>query len=339
MLWLILEKYNIRCRCVNSCFKSGYLVGSLGTLMVGVEGLQILKPLAQKRILQDGLPLEGPKEAVDSSGGINLESSMVISQDDVNLEMVKWMVENFKVSVNQPVATSVNSVTTISATMIFSLLWLASIYLSLGVLVECIDMERIVEREEVKSVPRFPANFLLDLLDFVWLVKSYSTKKKVNLPTISLKTMSLSQSLPNQGFFWKRRRRFYELRRIAGDMDVDAGTGFLSLVGSRRPKAVAKHMVTVSTNLTVSMESNGKGVSIDGVALPYESGEITRNKWSTQLLPINSPGEVVSNHAELMSNFLAQPNALAYGKVNELSTVALLGIRLIFGKPKKYLSF
>ncbi|KAI8554347.1 hypothetical protein RHMOL_Rhmol05G0091800 [Rhododendron molle] len=75
--------------------------GSDYTMMkVGVEGLQILKPLAQKRILQAGLPLEGPKEAVDSSGGINLESSIVISQDDVNLRMVKWMVENLKVFVN-----------------------------------------------------------------------------------------------------------------------------------------------------------------------------------------------------------------------------------------------
>ncbi|KAG5546384.1 hypothetical protein RHGRI_018535 [Rhododendron griersonianum] len=70
---------------------------------VGVEGLQILKPQAQKLILRDGLPLERPKEAVDSSGGINLESSIVISQDNVNLEMVKWMVENFKFSVNQPI--------------------------------------------------------------------------------------------------------------------------------------------------------------------------------------------------------------------------------------------
>ncbi|KAF7132991.1 hypothetical protein RHSIM_Rhsim09G0022100 [Rhododendron simsii] len=78
-----------------------------------------------------------------------------------------------------------------------------------------------------------------------------------------------------------------------------------------RPKAVAKHMVAVSTNLTVSMESNGNGVSIDGVALPYKSGEITRNNWSAELLPINSPVEVVSNHDELMSNFFAQPDALA----------------------------
>lgn len=70
---------------------------------VGVEGLQILKPHAQTRVLQDGLPLEGPKEAVDLSGGINLESSIVISEDDVDIEMVKWMVENFKFSVKQPI--------------------------------------------------------------------------------------------------------------------------------------------------------------------------------------------------------------------------------------------
>jgi len=35
--------------------------------------------------------------------------------------------------------------------------------------------------------------------------------------------------------------------------------------------------------------------------------------------PIDNPGEVVSNHDELMSNFFAQPDALAYGKTqNEL---------------------
>ncbi|KAG2302405.1 hypothetical protein Bca52824_031056 [Brassica carinata] len=49
----------------------------------------------------------------------------------------------------------------------------------------------------------------------------------------------------------------------------------------------------------VSMESNGKGVSIDGLPLPFETGE------------------VVSNHDELMSNFFAQPDALAYGKTPE----------------------
>lgn len=89
----------------------------------------------------------------------------------------------------------------------------------------------------------------------------------------------------------------------------------------------------------VSMESNGKGVSIDGVALPYEAGEIDFGEPGTngqhsfyQLIhqgrvipcdfigivksqqPVYLKGEVVSNHDELMSNFFAQPDALAYGK-------------------------
>ncbi|XP_031261206.1 glucose-6-phosphate isomerase, cytosolic 2B [Pistacia vera] len=92
----------------------------------------------------------------------------------------------------------------------------------------------------------------------------------------------------------------------------------------------------------VSMESNGKGVSIDGVLLPFEAGEIDFGEPGTngqhsfyQLIhqgrvipcdfigvvksqqPIYLKGEVVSNHDELMSNFFAQPDALAYGKTPE----------------------
>lgn len=92
----------------------------------------------------------------------------------------------------------------------------------------------------------------------------------------------------------------------------------------------------------VSMESNGKGVSIDGVPLPYEAGEIDFGEPGTngqhsfyQLIhqgrvipcdfigvvesqqPVYLKGEVVSNHDELMSNFFAQPDALAYGKTPE----------------------
>ncbi|XP_027091540.1 glucose-6-phosphate isomerase, cytosolic [Coffea arabica] len=92
----------------------------------------------------------------------------------------------------------------------------------------------------------------------------------------------------------------------------------------------------------VSMESNGKGVSIDGVPLPYETGEIDFGEPGTngqhsfyQLIhqgrvipcdfigivksqqPVYLEGEVVSNHDELMSNFFAQPDALAYGKTAE----------------------
>ncbi|XP_010263691.1 PREDICTED: glucose-6-phosphate isomerase, cytosolic 1 isoform X1 [Nelumbo nucifera] len=92
----------------------------------------------------------------------------------------------------------------------------------------------------------------------------------------------------------------------------------------------------------VSMESNGKGISIDGVQLPYEAGEIDFGEPGTngqhsfyQLIhqgrvipcdfigvvksqqPVYLKGELVSNHDELMSNFFAQPDALAYGKTPE----------------------
>ncbi|KAA8497745.1 Glucose-6-phosphate isomerase, cytosolic 1 [Porphyridium purpureum] len=89
----------------------------------------------------------------------------------------------------------------------------------------------------------------------------------------------------------------------------------------------------------VSMESNGKGVFLDGSPVPFSTGEIIFGEPGTngqhsfyQLIhqgrvvpvdfigvcvgqqPIYLPGEPVSNHDELMSNFFAQADALAYGK-------------------------
>ncbi|MFG0317649.1 MAG: glucose-6-phosphate isomerase, partial [Planctomycetota bacterium JB042] len=89
----------------------------------------------------------------------------------------------------------------------------------------------------------------------------------------------------------------------------------------------------------VDMESNGKRVDLEGKALPFEAGEIDFGEPGTngqhsfyQLLhqgrvvpadfvgfvrsqrPIRVPGEPVANHDELMSNFFAQPDALAVGK-------------------------
>jgi glucose-6-phosphate isomerase len=89
----------------------------------------------------------------------------------------------------------------------------------------------------------------------------------------------------------------------------------------------------------VDMESNGKRVALDGTPLLHESGEITFGEPGTngqhsflQLLhqgrvvpadfigfmesqqPVELLDEAVSNHDELMSNFFAQPDALAYGK-------------------------
>jgi glucose-6-phosphate isomerase len=87
------------------------------------------------------------------------------------------------------------------------------------------------------------------------------------------------------------------------------------------------------------MESNGKGVALDGTPLDFEAGEIIFGEPGTngqhsfyqlihqgRIVPaefvgaalgqqaVYLDGEVVSNHDELMSNFFAQADALAYGK-------------------------
>jgi glucose-6-phosphate isomerase len=92
----------------------------------------------------------------------------------------------------------------------------------------------------------------------------------------------------------------------------------------------------------LDMESNGKRVASDGTVLPYECGEIIFGEPGTngqhsfyQLIhqgrvipcefigfcrspqPVHLAGETVPNHDELMSNFFAQPDALAYGKTKE----------------------
>ena len=89
----------------------------------------------------------------------------------------------------------------------------------------------------------------------------------------------------------------------------------------------------------VDMESNGKRVALDGTCLLHKSAEINFGGAGTscqshfiQLLhqgrvvpadfigfmesshDVDLPDEPVSNHDELMSNFFAQPDALAYGK-------------------------
>lgn len=87
----------------------------------------------------------------------------------------------------------------------------------------------------------------------------------------------------------------------------------------------------------VDMESNGKRVALDGTPLLHQSGEIDFGEVGGQhsffqLLhqgrvvpsdfigfmesqqPTDLPGEAVSNHDDMMSNFFAQPDALAYGK-------------------------
>lgn len=98
----------------------------------------------------------------------------------------------------------------------------------------------------------------------------------------------------------------------------------------------------------VDMESNGKRVALDGTVLPFEAGEVNFGEPGTngqhsfyqlihqgrpmacdfvgavesqQPIDMTSEGgnEKVSNHDELMSNYFAQPDALANGKtIDEL---------------------
>lgn len=93
----------------------------------------------------------------------------------------------------------------------------------------------------------------------------------------------------------------------------------------------------------LDMESNGKRVTMNGTAVDYATGQTIFGEPGTngqhsfyQLLhqspeviscdfigfkkslnPIHLAGEPVSNHDELMSNFFAQPDALAFGKHDE----------------------
>merc|ERR1711988_357793 len=92
----------------------------------------------------------------------------------------------------------------------------------------------------------------------------------------------------------------------------------------------------------LDMESNGKRVTMGGEVVPVGTGAIYFGEpgtngqhsfyqlmhqgraipaefigFSTSQNPIHLAGEAVSNHDELMSNFFAQPDALALGKTEE----------------------
>ncbi|KAI3466210.1 hypothetical protein Pfo_022873 [Paulownia fortunei] len=81
-------------------------------ITVCMEGLQILKPTARQGmllngiskngILHNGLP-ESEKQAVDRRGGVNMAVDLVTSEEDDDDAMAKWVVENLKFSVNEPI--------------------------------------------------------------------------------------------------------------------------------------------------------------------------------------------------------------------------------------------
>lgn len=70
---------------------------------VGVDGLQTLKPHTQKSIHTAVLSSNGFKETAETSGGVNLEARIVTSENNVDDETVKWIVENVKFSVKEPI--------------------------------------------------------------------------------------------------------------------------------------------------------------------------------------------------------------------------------------------
>jgi len=120
----------------------------------------------------------------------------------------------------------------------------------------------------------------------------------------------------------------------------------------------------------LDMESNGKGVNLEGKPLSYETAVVNFGEPGTngqhsfyQLLhqgrpipsefigftksqhPVHITGEAVSNHDELMSNFFSQPDALALGKTIEELQIektpeALLGHKFFPGdRPSSSLLF
>ncbi|DBA02154.1 TPA: hypothetical protein N0F65_004789 [Lagenidium giganteum] len=110
--------------------------------------------------------------------------------------------------------------------------------------------------------------------------------------------------------------------------------------GSRALLPYSQALLRFSAHIQqVDMESNGKRVTVEGVELPFAAGEVNFGEPGTngqhsfyQLIhqgrvvpcdflgfcesqaPVELAGEAVSNHDELMSNFFAQPDALARGK-------------------------
>ncbi|KAF4394591.1 hypothetical protein F8388_020416 [Cannabis sativa] len=98
---------NVRVKAKSSPKKNGSTHGikkyPVELVTVGIEGLQTLKPHAQKDNRSIVAQVNGIKEPVETVGGINVETRIVISENNVDSEMVKWIVENVKFSVKEPI--------------------------------------------------------------------------------------------------------------------------------------------------------------------------------------------------------------------------------------------
>lgn len=73
-------------------------------ITVGVEGLQTLKPQVQTSIYAVEFPVNAIGEAdMKKFGGVNVELDMVVSEGDFDDGTGNWMVENLKLSIEQPI--------------------------------------------------------------------------------------------------------------------------------------------------------------------------------------------------------------------------------------------
>ncbi|MED6196273.1 hypothetical protein PIB30_045921 [Stylosanthes scabra] len=70
---------------------------------VGIQGLQIMKPQRPSDIPSSKSIANGVKEVNGTSGGVSLQLDLVSSEDNVEVEMANWEVENLKFTVKQPI--------------------------------------------------------------------------------------------------------------------------------------------------------------------------------------------------------------------------------------------
>ncbi|GLT83490.1 hypothetical protein SLE2022_017770 [Rubroshorea leprosula] len=70
---------------------------------VGVEGLQTLKPQVLRGSLKAVQSENGFKEGFETCSGVNVEARLVTSENNMEDEMVNWMVEDLRFSVKQPI--------------------------------------------------------------------------------------------------------------------------------------------------------------------------------------------------------------------------------------------
>lgn len=72
-------------------------------LQVGVQGLKIIKPQAQKDIPSSVRTENGVEQFTEEVEGIDLEVGMILHEDNEDNEMVNWAVENLKFYIRQTV--------------------------------------------------------------------------------------------------------------------------------------------------------------------------------------------------------------------------------------------